>query len=91
MSSPLRNTLLELGASEQLEFDFDLPPQTPPHHEPLLTLRQAAAAFNVGVHALRRAIKAGSIPSYRIGNARVRLRSSDIARAIEASRTGGPK
>ena len=91
MSSPLKNSLLRSPAPQQLEFDFDLPPQTPPHPEPLLTLRQAAGAFNVGVHALRRAIKAGSIPSYRIGNARVRVRSSDIARAIEASRRGGPK
>ena len=89
MSSSLRNTL-ESGASQQLEFVFSPPPQPQAHREPLLTLREAAAAFNVGVHALRRAVRVGSIPSYRIGNGRVRLRGSDIARAIEASRRGGP-
>jgi excisionase family DNA binding protein len=56
-----------------------------------MTLREAAAAFNVGLHVLRRAIRAGSLPSYRIGNGRIRVRASDIERVIEASRTGGAK
>lgn len=60
-------------------------------NEPLLTIAEACALFNLKPHVLRKAIKAGSIPSYRIGNGRIRLRASDISAAIEASRSGGAK
>lgn len=76
---------------EQLEFDFGPSPEPRARHEPVMTLREAAAVFNVGLHVLRRAINAGSIPSYRVGNARIRVRASDIEHAIEASRTAGRK
>ena len=77
---------------EQLEFDFGEPPQSSAvSHEPLLTIAEACRLFNLKPHVLRRAIKAGSIPSYRLGNGRIRLRASDITVAIEASRSGGAK
>jgi excisionase family DNA binding protein len=90
MASYVRSSLPRPAAPEQLAFDFDPPSQPSAKPEPLLTVAQACALFNLKPHVLRRAIKAGSIPSYRIGNGRVRLRGSDIERAIEASRTGGP-
>jgi excisionase family DNA binding protein len=77
---------------EQLEFDFGKPPQPSPlSHEALLTIVEACRLFNLKAHVLRRAINVGSIPSYRLGNGRIRLRASDISRAIEASRSGGAK
>jgi len=77
---------------EQLEFDFGEPPQSSPlSHEPLLTIPEACIVFNLKPHVLRKAIKAGTIPSYRIGNGRIRVRASDITAAIEASRSGGAK
>jgi excisionase family DNA binding protein len=77
---------------EQCEFDFgEPPPPSPPPHEPLLTITEACALFNLKPHVLRRAIKSGSIPSYRIGNGRIRVRASDITAAIEASRSGDAK
>jgi excisionase family DNA binding protein len=65
--------------------------QSRAHHEPLLTIAEACGLFNLKPHVLRRAIKARSIPSYRIGNGRIRLRASDIEAAIAASRNGGAK
>jgi excisionase family DNA binding protein len=59
--------------------------------EPLLTIAEACGLFNRKPHALRRAIKAGTLPSYRRGNGRILLRASDINAAIEASRSGGAK
>ncbi len=88
----LKDSLLQSAPPQQLEFDFGQPPtQTPPHHEPLMTLREAAAAFNGGLHVLRRAIKSKSIPVYRLGNGRIRLRASDITATIDASRQGSVK
>jgi excisionase family DNA binding protein len=78
------------SAPEQLEFDFGLS-RSRASHEPLLTIAEACGIFNLKPHVLRRAIKARSIPSYRIGNGRIRLRASDINVAIEASRNGGEK
>jgi excisionase family DNA binding protein len=77
----------------QLEFSFGAPPapcRASPY-EPLLSITEACAAFNVKQHVVRRAIKIGAIPAYRFGNGRLRVRASDIERAIEASRTGGVK
>ena len=78
-------------AHEQLEFDFHLPSRSAAKTERLLTIAEACNLFNLPLHALRRAVRLGSIPSYRVGNGRVRLRGSDIERTISASRTGGPK
>jgi excisionase family DNA binding protein len=76
---------------QQLEFDFNQLPQPGAKHEPLLTITEACALFNLKPHVLRRAIKAGTIPSYRLGNGRIRLRACDISNAIDASRSGGAK
>ena len=76
---------------EQLEFDFNPPSRSSAKPERLLTIAEACTLFNLPLHALRRAVRLGSIPSYRVGNGRVRLRGSDIERTIGASRTGGPK
>ena len=86
MSKNSRNT-----PCEQLEFDFNQPSQHHPKPEPLLTIAEACGLFNLKSYVLRRAIKARSIPSYRLGNGRIRLRASDINAAIEASRSGGAK
>jgi excisionase family DNA binding protein len=86
MSTTERNS-----APTQLEFDFNQPSQPHLKPEPLLTIVEACSVFNLKPHVLRRAIKARSIPSYRFGNGRIRLRASDINAAIEASRSGGAK
>jgi excisionase family DNA binding protein len=78
-------------APEQLEFDFTQLALSRANHEPLLTIVEACGLYNLKPHVLRRAIKARAIPSYRIGNGRIRLRASDIDAAIEASRDGGEK
>ena len=76
------------SAPEQLEFDFCQSSRLRADHEPLLTIAEACSVFNLKPHVLRRAIKARSIPSYRLGNGRIRLRASDINAAIQASRSG---
>ena len=77
----------------QLEFNFE--PQPAPHqasrYEPLLTIAEACAFFNLKPHVLRRAIKSGAIPAYHFGNGRIRLRASDINSAIQTSARGGAK
>jgi excisionase family DNA binding protein len=74
----------------QLEFDFCPPSQPSAKPEPLLTIGEACVLYNVRPHHLRRAIRAGTIPRYQIGTSRIRVRATDIERAIEASRAGGP-
>ena len=78
-------------APEQHELDFGQLSQSQANHEPLITIAEACGVFNLKPHVLRRAVKARSIPSYRIGNGRIRLRASDINTAIESSRSGGAK
>jgi excisionase family DNA binding protein len=85
------STTEQNSAAEQLEFDFNQPSLPHPKPEPLLTIAEVCNLFNLKPHVLRRAIKARSIPIYRFGNGRIRLRASDINAAIEASRSGGPK
>jgi excisionase family DNA binding protein len=93
VASYLRSSPPRPAAPEQLEFDFIASGKAATERdrsvEPLLTVAEACVLFNLKPHVLRRAIKAGSIPSYRIGNGRVRVRASDIERAIDASRQGG--
>jgi excisionase family DNA binding protein len=76
------------SAAGLLEFDFNQPLLAHERPEPLLTIVEACGVFNLKPHILRRAIKARSIPSYRLGNGRIRLRASDVSAAIEASRSG---
>jgi excisionase family DNA binding protein len=91
MPSVSNSQLPRRVAPKQLELDFNPPAQPRAHHEPLLTIAEACAVFNLKPHVLRRAIKARSIPGYRLGNGRIRLRASDITAAIDASRAGGAK
>jgi excisionase family DNA binding protein len=89
----LMPSLPPVDASSQLELNFEAQPAScrASSYEALLTIAEASATFNVPRHALRRSIKSGAIPAYRFGNGRLRLRASDIERAIEASRTGGAR
>lgn len=54
--------------------------------EPLLTIKAAAEKLGVHEWALRRAIKAGTIPSYTPFNSRKLVRLSEIIAVVEASR-----
>lgn len=57
--------------------------------EPFLTLQQAAKELGVHVWALRRAVKAGTIPAYAPFNGRKLVRLSEVVAAINASKIGG--
>lgn len=59
--------------------------------EKLLTIADTAKALGVHAWALRRAVKAGTIPAYAPFNGRKLLRLSDVVAAIEASKVGGGK
>ena len=80
-------------APTQLEFEFEASAsrQRPLLGEPLLTIKEVCAAYNVKAHVVRRSIKNATIPSYRLGNGRIRLRASDIEVAITASKQGGTR
>src|ERR1700733_840413 len=73
---------------EQLAFDFDLPSQPSAKPEPLLTVAEACALFNLKPHVLRRAIKRGAIPRYSIGiPASACVRATSSARSTLRGRT----
>lgn len=55
--------------------------------EPLFTIRAAATAMGLKYWLLLRAVNEGTIPSYRFGSSRLRVRLSEIEAAIQASRT----
>ncbi|KNY14724.1 hypothetical protein AKG11_23095 [Shinella sp. SUS2] len=57
--------------------------------EPMLTIQKAAEILGVHVWALRRAIKAGTIPAYAPFNRRKLVRLSEVAAAIDAAKIGG--
>lgn len=57
--------------------------------EPFLTVQKAAKELGVHTWALRRAIKAGTIPAYQPFNGRKLLRLSEVVAAINASKIGG--
>jgi len=69
------------------------PAQTPPARsagvEPLLTVQRAAELLGVHVWALRRAVKAGTIPAYAPFNGRKMVRLSEVEAVINASKIGG--
>lgn len=54
--------------------------------QPLLTIKAAADAIGVKYWLLLRAVNEGTIPSYRLGNTRRRVRLSDIEAVLQASR-----
>ncbi len=57
--------------------------------EPLCTIQQAATTLGVHSWALRRAVKAGTIPAYTPFNRRKLVRLSEVVAAINASKIGG--
>lgn len=57
--------------------------------EPMLTIQQVAEILGVHVWALRRAIKAGTIPAYVPFNGRKLVRLSEVTAAINAAKVGG--
>lgn len=57
--------------------------------EKLLTIADTAKALGVHVWALRRAVKAGTVPAYSPFNGRKLLRLSEVVAAIETSKVGG--
>ena len=87
------HSLPQVDAGTQLEFSFEAQPapRRASPYEPLLSIREVCAAFNVKQHVVRRAIKIGAIPAYRFGNGRIRLRGSDVDAAIRASTRRCPK
>jgi excisionase family DNA binding protein len=83
----------ETNKSTQFAFDFEAEEGPPPSRrsEPLLTILEVCALYNAEPHVVRKSIRNGSIPSYRLGNGRIRLRASDIEATIAASKQGGAK
>jgi excisionase family DNA binding protein len=57
--------------------------------EQLLTIQQAAAVLGVHSWALRRAVKANTVPAYAPFNGRKLVRLSEVIAAINASKIGG--
>jgi hypothetical protein len=57
--------------------------------EPLIPINAAAIALGLHTWKLRRAIKAGLVPSYRVFNSRRLVRLSEVIAVIDASRQGG--
>ncbi len=51
-----------------------------------MTIKAAAGALGIKDYALRRAIKAGLVPSYRAFSSRWMVRLSDLEAAIQAHR-----
>jgi excisionase family DNA binding protein len=57
--------------------------------EPFIPVIEAADRLGVHRWKLRRAVKAGLVPSYRLHNSRALVRLSEVILFIEASRHGG--
>lgn len=57
--------------------------------EKLMTIAAAAEALGVHIWQLRRAIKAGFIPSYAPFNKRKLVRLSEVTAFIDTTRSGG--
>ena len=57
--------------------------------EKLLTLKEAADVLGVHEWALRRAVRAGTIPAYVPFNSRKLVRLSEVIEAVNASKIGG--
>lgn len=65
------------------------PPEQSAEIEHMLKIAEAANALGVHTWALRRAIKAGTIPAYQPFNGRKLVRLSEVVSAINASKVGG--
>ena len=57
--------------------------------ESLLTIQAAAERLGVHTWALRRAVKAGTIPAYAPFNSRRLVRLSEVLAIINATKVGG--
>ncbi len=57
--------------------------------EPFISIRVAAARLQLPIFKLRRAVKAGIIPTYYVVNKRQLVRLSEVVAAIERTRKGG--
>jgi len=57
--------------------------------ESLLTIQIAARVLGLHAWKLRRSVKSGLIPSYRLLNSRRLVRLSEVIAVIDASREGG--
>jgi predicted site-specific integrase-resolvase len=59
------------------------------HTEPFVTIKQAASKIGVHYWLLLKVVNSGAVPVYTLGNARKRVRLSEVVAYVEASRTGG--
>ena len=59
--------------------------------EPYITVKEAARLAGRKDWHIRRAIKAGLIPTYTAFSGRCLVKLSEVIAAIEATRTGGAK
>jgi excisionase family DNA binding protein len=59
---------------------------TPPSIEPLMTVRQASRALNIGRHLIYRAAEAGELTIYDAGSSWPRVRIGDVQRWLERTR-----
>ena len=57
--------------------------------EDYLTVAEAAALPRVGRSTIRRWIRRGHVPAYRIGQRRVALKRTDLTKLITPARSGG--
>lgn len=57
--------------------------------EDYLTVAEAAAELHVGRATIRRWIRRGDVPAYRIGQRRVALKRADLATLITPANAGG--
>lgn len=58
--------------------------------EKYYTIKEAAHVLGLKYWQLQRAVKAGTVPSYRIGSSRrARLLLSEVIASIETTRVGG--
>jgi excisionase family DNA binding protein len=60
-------------------------------HEHMLTLRESADLLNISKDTLRRWIKSGELPAYRVGPRAIRIRRSDLTRLTFAAPLGKAK
>lgn len=63
--------------------------RAPDSLEPFCTMKEFAAALNLKYSRVRRAVKNGTLPSYRLDKNTIRLRLSEAAAVYESTREGG--
>lgn len=57
--------------------------------EKFVTVKEVADTLGLPAFKLYRAVKRGTLPTYRIGNGRQLVRLSEVLAVIEASKRGG--